>query len=210
MRIQSFYNFYNHVRPVRTDFKSSVSEQVQIVQLTLSWTKFSFRPSVLGDVWGDAVFTYGLRKNLRLFGFSKQTGWAEGRQRSTKSRCACGSNVLNELKHFYRTVVKLKYLLCLLRWNHVRNVAIFFAFFSLACRCRGSILVATSSAVSPPTNLATWTPSPSSLVGTAALGEAGLDGAEGIGGLLSACLTRPPSTTTTLVGIVVALSSRTS
>ena len=34
--------------------------------------------SVLGDVKGDAVFTYGLRKNPRLFGFSKQTGWAEG------------------------------------------------------------------------------------------------------------------------------------
>ena len=50
----------------------------------------------LGDVKGDAVFTYGLRKNLRLFGFSKQTGWAEGRRRSTKSRCAYGSNVLNE------------------------------------------------------------------------------------------------------------------
>ena len=25
----------------------------------------------LGDVKGDAVFTYGLRKNPRLFGFSK-------------------------------------------------------------------------------------------------------------------------------------------
>jgi len=46
MHIQSFYNFYNHFRPVRTTWNLSVSEQVQIVQLTLLWTKFSFRPSI--------------------------------------------------------------------------------------------------------------------------------------------------------------------
>ncbi len=37
-------------------------------------------PSVLGDVKGDAVFTYGLRKILRLLGFSIQTRWPRGRQ----------------------------------------------------------------------------------------------------------------------------------
>ena len=36
-------------------------------------------PSVLGDVKGDAVFTYGLRKILRLLGFSIQTRWPRGR-----------------------------------------------------------------------------------------------------------------------------------
>ena len=37
-------------------------------------------PSVLGDVKGDAVFTYGLRKILKLLGFSIQTRWPRGRQ----------------------------------------------------------------------------------------------------------------------------------
>ena len=36
-------------------------------------------PSVLGDVKGDAVFTYGLRKILKLLGFSIQTRWPRGR-----------------------------------------------------------------------------------------------------------------------------------
>ena len=50
-------------------------------------------PSVLGDVQGDAVFTYGLSKISRLLGFSAQTRWPRGP--GCQPRCTCTRFGLN-------------------------------------------------------------------------------------------------------------------
>ena len=96
IRIQSLYNSDNHFRAVWTSSKSVRIRTGSDCRADPVMDEIEGLSVDLGDVWGDTVFTYGLRKNPRLFGFSKQTGWAEGRQRPAKSRCAYGSNILNE------------------------------------------------------------------------------------------------------------------
>ena len=79
-RYNPFYNPYNHFRPVWTTSNPSVLDQFQTFFLDLLWTKISSVHPFQGTWRGDAVFTYGLRKILRLLGFSAQTRWPRGRQ----------------------------------------------------------------------------------------------------------------------------------
>jgi hypothetical protein len=83
LSIQCIYNPYNHFKPVWTTSNPSVENDPRS---SLTGTRHAnmdgnrLCPSVLGDVKGDAVFTYGLRKILKLLGFSIQTRWPRGRQ----------------------------------------------------------------------------------------------------------------------------------
>ena len=125
IHIQCIYNLNNHFKPVWTTSNPSVENDPRS---SLAGTRHASMdenwlcPSVLGDVKGDAVFTYGLRKILKLLGFSTQAWWLKGVRRSKwdfwiwSSGCSESQELLFKTTYSFnsrvKTVAKLKYLLC--------------------------------------------------------------------------------------------------
>ena len=70
MHIQSFYNSYNPFRPVWTTLKSVRTRTGSDQTVDPVMDENGGLSVDLGDVKGDAVFTYGLRQNRKEFGFS--------------------------------------------------------------------------------------------------------------------------------------------